>query len=75
MLAGLVFETKILCRASVFLARVNNAPAAGGNILSHDPNIAANLYEVKPDSAGLTDFAVKFRVNLKGWFANGSNWG
>jgi hypothetical protein len=51
LLAGLVSETKILCRASVFLARVDNAPAADRNILSHDQNIAANLCEVKPDSA------------------------
>jgi hypothetical protein len=46
---------EILCRASVFLARVNNAPDIERSILSHRPTIAAKLSEVKRQKARLIE--------------------
>jgi hypothetical protein len=46
---------EILCRASVFLARVDNVPAVERSILSHCPTIAAKLSEVKRQEARLIE--------------------
>jgi hypothetical protein len=46
---------KNLCRASVCLARVNNAPAGERSIFYHRPTIAAKLFQVKRLGARLNE--------------------